>query len=339
MLGPSFALIALAGLASAHIGPFGPGMFCRNGLSNEKQDNTNEVCNPLYQKNLTGFMFHGECRNFPPPQGEFLKLPAGGAVKLELAGNKGQTTLSFDGKFTSEWPDGGQHPDYENGSWDNSCITTPNLHTMNRGDAAGTVLAIAYKSDINAVGIEDLTVISVLPNSPWKREVEYEIPADLPGCDDCVCAWGWVPNNCGIPNMYMTGFKCQVTNARPDAPAIAPPQTPVWCEDDESKCVQGAKRMVIWHQDPSINNIETDGQPPQKDGQARSPGYNMKLGFRPGAQNDIFLPKSESPAPSTPAPPKPSETCKTLPRREHRRHQRRLFTLGPFHLDYDSRSE
>lgn len=120
---------------------------------------------------------------------------------------------------------------------------------------------IAYKSDINDVTPDDLTVISVLANSPWKRVVNYEIPADLPACDgNCICGWSWVPNNwsagkarlssfasdgsiSGIPNMYMTGFKCQVTNARSDAPAIAAPQTPVWCEDDQSKCVQGAKKM------------------------------------------------------------------------------------------------
>ncbi|KZV97738.1 hypothetical protein EXIGLDRAFT_729851 [Exidia glandulosa HHB12029] len=362
MLSRSLTVAALAAAVSAHIGPWGPGMYCRNGLSVEDNDpNTNTIVNPLYQKDMNGFWFHGECRNFPPPEGEFMELPAGGSVQLELAGNRGQTTLSFDGKYTSEWPDGGQHPEFEDGSWNNSCITTPNLHAKNHDDTAGTVLMISYNSDINNVTPDNLVVISVLANSPWKRVVEYDIPADLPGCDDCICGWSWVPNNCGIPNMYMTGFKCKVTNARPDAPAIAPPQTPQWCEDDESKCVKGAKKMIIWHQDPSINNVDTENQPPQKDGQARSPGYNMKMGFQPGAQNDIFVssasqpsstdvppstevpPSSsepsfptETPAPTSSPTPDPSASCSAFRRSGHRKHQRRLLSFAGFHISVDS---
>jgi len=51
-----------------------------------------------------------------------------------------------------------------------------------------------------------------------------------------------VPNGCGIPNMYMQGFKCIVTNARSTTP-VAPAVPPVWCEDDQSKCVKGAKQV------------------------------------------------------------------------------------------------
>ncbi|KZV97742.1 hypothetical protein EXIGLDRAFT_729854 [Exidia glandulosa HHB12029] len=366
MLFRSLAVAALAAVVSAHIGPWGPGMYCRNGLSVEDNDqNTNENANPLFKKDMNGFWFHGDCRNFPPPEGEFMELPAGGSVQLELAGNRGQTTLSYGS--TGSIRQSGRMADVSTRSsrmGRGTTPATPNLHAKNHDDTAGTVLMISYNSDINDVTPDNLVVISVLANSPWKRLVEYDIPADLPGCDDCICGWSWVPNNCGTPNMYMTGFKCKVTNARPDAPAIAPPQTPQWCEDDESKCVKGAKKMIIWNQDPSINNVDTytGNQPPQKDGQARSPGYNMKMGFQPGAQNDIFVssasqpsstdvppstevPPSSSSEPSspteTPAPtssptPDPSASCSAFRRSGHRKHQRRLLSFAGFHISVDS---
>lgn len=210
------------------------------------------------------------------------------------------------GNFSSIWTDGkgsldgldepvidqmSEHPELDN--WDNkTCITSPNIHAKGFSDAAGTSLAIAYKSDINQVGIEDLVVFSVAPNSPWHRRTSYLIPADMPACpeDGCICSWNWIPNHCGQPNMYMNGFRCMVTEARPDAPRLAPPQTPRWCEDNVHNCVQGAKGLVVFEQDPSINNIVTDGLIRQKDGNWGSPSYNMKMGFRPGAQNDIFIP-------------------------------------------------
>lgn len=77
---------------------------------------------------------------------------------------------------------------------------------------------------------------------------------------------------------YMQGFKCTVTNATSTTP-VAPAQAPVYCADDASKCVKGAKQMIAWHQETG-NNIETaDGI---------SPGYNEKCGWTNGAQHDIF---------------------------------------------------
>jgi hypothetical protein len=44
--------------------------------------------------------------------------PAGGKFKVEMAGNKGQTSLSFDGKFKGKYPDGQDHPEgLPNGTW------------------------------------------------------------------------------------------------------------------------------------------------------------------------------------------------------------------------------
>jgi hypothetical protein len=317
-------------------------MFCLNGLSNEDQPNNNEVSNPLLNLTFDEFWFRGQCKDYPPAQGEFLQLPAGGKAVLELAGNRGQTTLSFDGQFAGLWPDNEDHSNYDDGSWDNSCIIKPNLHAENQTRAAGTVLAIAYKSDVHDVKYEDLVVISVEKNTPWHRIAEYEIPADLPACDDCVCAWAWAPNHCGIPNEYMNGFKCQVTGARADAPKVGKAQPAKWCEGKPEECVKGPKGITIFNQQPSANTIELKGIY-QADMQEASPGYNEKMGFYAGAQNDIFEGSTET-STSTPTEPtsspisEPTEGCSISTRSlgGHRKHQRRLVSFAGFHLSMDA---
>jgi hypothetical protein len=52
----------------------------------------------------------------------------------------------------------------------------------------------------------------------------------------------------------MNGFRCRVLNAT-GTRAVAAAQPPVYCEDAESECVNGAKQMLYWHQ-KSGNNIE-----------------------------------------------------------------------------------
>jgi len=108
----------------------------------------------------------------------------------------------------------------------------------------------------------------------------------MPACPlgGCICAWGWVPNGCGEPNMYHQPFKCNVTGATSTTP-LATPRPPVWCEDDQSKCVKGAKQMIYWHQQDG-NNIAVDGY--DLSGSPKSPAYNAKCGFPDGAQDDIF---------------------------------------------------
>ncbi|KZW00468.1 hypothetical protein EXIGLDRAFT_830633 [Exidia glandulosa HHB12029] len=303
----SLAAALFVTAVEGHIAPWGAGMFCKNGyyLSNTDQPNNNEVVNPLFNLTFNDWFMHGQCRNFPPPAGEFLNLPAGGSFTVEMAGNRGQTTLSFNGQFTSmdnvsasviceDYVSSHvlplEHPEYENGSWNNSCIITPNLHTKNHQDVAGSAFAIAYKSDISQVQFNDLVVFSVAGNTPWRRVQSFDVPQNMPACPSggCICAWGWVPNNCGEPNMYMAPWKCQVTNVASTAQPLQPPRDPVWCEGNVAGCVQGAKKMIAWHQLDG-NNVNTDGQPAQADGQARSPGYNEKMGFTDGAQNDIFV--------------------------------------------------
>ena len=78
--------------------------------------------------------------------------------------------------------------------------------------------------------------------------------------------------------MYMFPHKCMVTGAT-STRAVAPAKAPVWCEDNQSNCVQGPKQMIFWNQLDG-NNVVTTGY--QLEGNEKSPAYNMKLGFRDG---------------------------------------------------------
>lgn len=74
------------------------------------------------------------------------------------------------------------------------------LHTGNRFDQpvnnslfGGTGLAIAYESDLSKVKPSDFVMISINATSPWKRVVEYQIPAGLPPCPNgCFVSWVWI---------------------------------------------------------------------------------------------------------------------------------------------------
>ena len=60
---------------------------------------------------------------------------------------------------------------------------------------------------------------------------------------------------------------------------IAQGKTAVWCEDNQSNCVKGAKQMLYWQQ-LTGNNIKVDGN--DLSGEPKSPAYNTKCGFEDG---------------------------------------------------------
>ncbi|KAE9405808.1 hypothetical protein BT96DRAFT_811684 [Gymnopus androsaceus JB14] len=291
-----------AATANAHLAVFTPGMWCANGTDGNNP-NSDDPVTPLYELEQAQWWFHADngCANAPPKDGDILELPAGQTITLEIATNQGYTTMSFDGEFSSDWPDGGTYPsDYVclspcpqssqlNVFLQNvpSCITSPNMHTQNQSMAAGTALAIAYVSDIADVTPENLVVFSVTYNTPWLRLTDYEIPADMPACPEggCICGWGWIPNACGQSNIYHEAIRCNVTGATSTTP-VGTPQAPVWCEDDPSACVTGPKQMLYWHQ-ASGNNIEVDGN--DLAGELKSPAYNAKCGFSHGEFKTILL--------------------------------------------------
>ncbi|KAF7592268.1 hypothetical protein BBP40_000470 [Aspergillus hancockii] len=273
-----------ASVAQAHVAAWSKGMFCLGGTSGNDDKNTNNAVDPLYMLDKSDWWFQHDrgCDKFPPAQGDFLELPANGNFTVELAHNRAQTTLSYGGQYASEWPDGKDHPsDWSGPGNPPDCIQDDGaMHTNNQSMAAGTAFAISYESDLAQTTMENLVVFSVLEHTPWKRLATYEVP-DLPACptDGCICAWLWVPNGCGQPNMYMQGFRCQVTGASSSKP-LAPAKAPIYCAEDSSRCVGGAKQMIAWNQ-KSGNNVE----PPS----GITPTYSKSWGWESGPQNDIFV--------------------------------------------------
>ncbi|KAF9464509.1 hypothetical protein BDZ94DRAFT_1255898, partial [Collybia nuda] len=289
-----------ATLTNAHLAAWHKGMYCLNGVDGVVNLNANEAVNPLYDLPKKDWWFHhiNKCDNFPPDEGDFLELPAGGDFTVEISANRATTSLSYNGKYATDWPDGKTYPEDYNVP---SCITTPNMHTQNQSMAAGTAFAISYQSDIKKVTAENLAVFTVRYHTPWKRIASYSVPAAMPACppEGCICAWGWIPNGCGQPNMYHQAFKCKVTGATATAP-IAAPKPPVWCEDDPARCTKGAKQMIYWNQRDG-NNIAVSGL--DRSGFPKSPAYNNKCGFPDGAQNDIFAAPANGGGSNTPPTP------------------------------------
>ncbi|KAF7298383.1 hypothetical protein MKEN_01363000 [Mycena kentingensis (nom. inval.)] len=293
-----FTVAVAASVARGHLAPFHKAMYGLNGVDGGVNQNSDAVVQPLYQLTKADWWFHHYNRvdEFPPKEGDYLELPAGGSFTVEIASNRGKTSLSFAGKYTSDWPDGGKHPDDYN---EPGCIASPNMHTQNYSRAAGTAFAISYTSDIKKVTADNLAVFTVRYHTPWKRLTSYDVPADMPACPDggCICAWGWVPNGCGQPNMYHLPYRCKVTGATATK-AIGTPKPPVWCENDSGSCTKGPKQMIYWNQKDG-NNIEVDGF--DAAGDHKSPAYNSKCGFSDGAQNDIFTGASTTSKVATPS--------------------------------------
>ncbi|KAJ7352486.1 hypothetical protein DFH08DRAFT_1078162 [Mycena albidolilacea] len=277
--------------ACAHVAAWHKGMYCRNGTTPGFDDqNTNTIANPLFNLKRDDWWFHAvdHCDEFPPADGDFLELPANGDFTVELAVNRAFTTLSYDGVNTGVFLDG---QNYTDGLGGVDCISALNIHTQNQSMAAGSAFAISYQSELSAVTPENLVVFTTLYHTPWERLATYAVP-NLPACPPggCICAWGWVPNGCGEPNIYMQGFRCNVTG-QPGETALAPAVPPTWCEDSPADCTTGARQMIYWNQAEG-NNIDVEGNDSR--GFPKSPAYNSVLGFEEGAQHDIFLTKSDS---------------------------------------------
>ncbi|KAJ7746606.1 hypothetical protein B0H16DRAFT_941605 [Mycena metata] len=280
-----FTLLILP-FASAHFAAWHKGMYCLNGTTPGLDDqDTSSIANPLFNLTKDDWWFHhiDGCDQFPPADGDFLELPANGEFTVELAVNRAFTTLAFDGTRTGVFGDG---QNYTNGLGGVDCISSLNIHTQNQSMASGTAFAISYQSELADVTPENLVVFTTLYHTPWERLATYQVP-NLPACppNGCICAWGWVPNGCGEPNISMQGFRCKVTGI-PGTAALAPAVPPAWCEDAPGNCTTGARQMIYWNQLDG-NNIFVSGNDAR--GFPKSPAYNSVLGFAEGAQHDIFL--------------------------------------------------
>ena len=163
-----FLAVALAATAQAHVAAFANGMYCKGGnVTGVDDNNTNTAVNPPYQKTQDEWWFqhYQGCDVMPPPEGEFLELTAGGTFTVELAHNRAQTALSYGGQYTSEWPDGQQHPENWGGDPTDGegCIQDGGaMHVQNQSMATGTAFAISYESSTSAVTMENLAVFTVL---------------------------------------------------------------------------------------------------------------------------------------------------------------------------------
>ncbi|OBZ72245.1 hypothetical protein A0H81_08036 [Grifola frondosa] len=224
--------------------------------------------------------FHGHL-GYPPNDGNFFELPAGGTVNSELSCDKGATSWfasspGGDAGFGSNWPCPGQ-PSSE-------------FHTTGLDDVTGCGLAIAYKSDVNSIQPEDFAIFTVNHTCVWTLNTAFQVPADMPACPEggCHCAWFWIHSpDSGSEQNYMNGFKCQVTGAT-GTKAIGTPGLPRRCGADPNNghpnatpgnCTIGPKQPFYWYQNERNNMFEGTYAPPS---------YNQMYGYADGAQNDIF---------------------------------------------------
>lgn len=143
-------------------------MYCAWGPPGVHDINNGAPMGPLWNLAKEDWWFQHDrgCDGAPPPNGEFLEMPAGGSFTMELAHNRANTELPFyNGSVASEWPDGKEHPEDMHGDMSSpqpGCVADGALHTNNQSYAAGTAWAISYESELSKVTMENLVVFSVL---------------------------------------------------------------------------------------------------------------------------------------------------------------------------------
>ncbi|KAI9089656.1 hypothetical protein DFS34DRAFT_639019 [Phlyctochytrium arcticum] len=78
-------------------------------------------------------------------------------------------------------------------------------------DGGGCALSITYKKD--GFNEKDFTIFTANGACPTKKfeTITFNVPNNLPACDDCVCAWTWIPQAAGA-EMYMNCFNCKIVS-------------------------------------------------------------------------------------------------------------------------------
>lgn len=281
----SFLLLVLSyvlPMVDAHASIFTTAMWGLNITSSQDPhfgDLDNRPVAPLMGRTFDSWWFHG-LLDFPPKDGEIFPLPAGQPATMEIACTKSATSF-FDPADGGDTRDG-----------DNVCPGAPmsEYHTTGPDDLKGCALAIAYNNDPNAVQPEEMTVFSVNDTCVFHRFTDFQVPAKMPACPPggCVCAWMWIHSeDSGSEQNYMTGFRCNITDATSTV-ALAKPEVPRRCGADPKRnkpnavpgnCTYGAKQPLYWFQAEKNNMFEDQYTPPF---------YNDLYNFLPGAQNDIF---------------------------------------------------
>lgn len=241
--------------------------------------------NPVWKEK--GWWFHGQY-NEPPEAGQFLEVPSGGTLKAVIANHKNLTPWSWNRPEDLAYPFAAYCDDQNTckSRYDQTGIAGM-LHLPNQRlntpeadiKAMGCAFAIAYKSNIDDIQPEDFTVISIFGKCPYKKTADFQIPAGLKACppEGCHCMWGWVHDNTGQMENYLTGFRCKVTGQIGNK-EIGKPQPARNC--DNGGCINGPKQLHYWLQKERNNQFGDWWHPPF---------YNAQYGFKEGAQNDIFV--------------------------------------------------
>ncbi|KAF9790728.1 hypothetical protein BJ322DRAFT_409934 [Thelephora terrestris] len=288
------AIVASVPLARAHIAFYDPSMWGYN-VTMQTFSYDNRPMAPLQQYTFDQWWFHGHL-GYPPNAGDFFELPAGGVANSQLACNKGATKW---------WATSEGTTDIRQGEYPCPGYPTSQFHGID--DVKGCALSIAYTSDVNSIQPQDLAVFSVNQQCVWNVDTGFQIPKDMPPCPDggCICAWHWIHSvDSGSAQMFMNGFRCQVTGSTANTP-IGTPQVPKRCTNDPSQCYTGPQQPLYWYQAEG-NNIFT--------GQYDPPHYLDEWGFFDGAQNGIFgnggnsSPSSSSSSPSSSSSSSPTST-------------------------------
>ncbi|PKX96017.1 uncharacterized protein P174DRAFT_387884 [Aspergillus novofumigatus IBT 16806] len=275
----TFVLLSIP-LTSAHLAAFTEGMYCPEGsyqgaLTNATDPNLH-IFDPLYQ--LSGddwFLSKGKNCWLAEPTGIWeitanSVVSAGWTTRQNCTGFYGSCVL----EDAYPTPYSVTNPAVIAAGLVTSShgLAKPNLHCANKSTAAGTALAVAYKSSIWEVTMEDFVVVSIAANTPFELLANYSIP-DLAPCAECLCATGWVPLGYGQGNMYQTPHKCKIINPsggqKPKVPSLPP-----------GPGVQGPKQLIAFFQAEGNNVAALPGN--------RPPTYSTDMGFTHGAQTDIF---------------------------------------------------
>ncbi|KAJ5885495.1 hypothetical protein N7495_010005 [Penicillium taxi] len=276
------AILGIIPLASAHLAAYTDGMYCPEnsykGPLNNATDPSLIVYDPLY--NLTSdswFLSRGRNCLLAEPTGVW-EIAANTVISVPWANWQNSTGYYADGKEYNERPIpySVTNPEVVADGLVTSSngLSSPNMHAANKSTAAGTAIAIAYESNVWAVTMDKLVVISTAPETPFERLANYSIP-DLAPCEECICVTGWIPDGFGLQNMYMAAHKCKITNPTggkiPNIPSHVP-----------GEGVKGAKQMIAAFQWQG-NNVQW------KAGiNTTVPTYSTRMGYMEGAQTDIF---------------------------------------------------
>ncbi|CDZ98792.1 hypothetical protein [Phaffia rhodozyma] len=280
-------------LASGHIALWNPGLYGFNGTDNSvAQYNTAAAVGPLRKyDNLTQSEWFGHgFLDLPPKDGDFMELTPGKTETFELSCNRAFTSYRSP-------TDTGDLPEY-------ACTGEGPLHTVNNFNdttpvnttlLGGCVLAIAYESDVTKLRPEFFSVFSVNHTCVWTREIDFQVPKDMPACPEggCHCSWNWIHTSGNYnaegrgegygDEMYHNMYRCRINNATNTTAVVDTPKVAAKCEGDTSSCTPGAKQPHYWSQLDGNNNNSTI-----------PPLYNMIYGWADGAQNDIFVTSTKS---------------------------------------------